>query len=456
MINNRIKMKIKIFIFIFLIPAFLNGQEILKEYIRYGIENNLALKQKQSSYQKSIEALNEAHGLFYPNISFNARYTVSEGGRVIDFPVGDLLNPVYSTLNTLTSSHNFSAIGNQQIRFLRPTEQETKIRLAQPVFNSDIFFNSKIKKEMSVFEEVDVEQYKRELIAEIKKAYYNVSMTEGILSMLYETRKLLAENVRVNRKLVENDKVTMDYVYRSEAELSKFDQELEDACKNRKIDFAYFNFLLNKPLNDTVIVSEPAIFPIISDAIGALSQDALKNREELKKLGNYSNISDLQIKMNESGKLPDLLIAVDYGFQGEKYQFNKSQDYVQASAILTWNLFSGFQNRAKIKQAVLQKEMIDNQIGEVRKQIELQVLNTMNELLTEEKGITAAEARLKNAREGFRLVKRKYDEGQSSLIEFLDARTTLTQAEENLIISKFRYLSSYAEFEKVTAINKAE
>ncbi len=64
--------------------------------------------------------------------------------------------------------------------------------------------------------------------------------------------------------------------------------------------------------------------------------------------------------------------------------------------------------------------------------------------------------RLKNAKEGFRLVNRKYEEGEASLIEFIDARTTLTESEENLIISKFNYLSSFAEFEKVTAINKYE
>ena len=449
-------MKSKIIILILFIPALLKGQEILDEYVRYGLENNLVVKQKQSGYQKSIEALKEARGLFYPSISFNARYTVSEGGRVIDFPAGDLLNPVYSTLNDLTSSTMFPMIGNQQIRFLRPTEHETKIRLAQPVFNPDIYYNSKIKKELSVFEEADVEQYKRELIAEIKKAYYNTAMAEGILSMLTETRKLLLENVRVNKKLVENDKLTIDYVYRSEAELSKFDQELQGAEKDKKIACAYFNFLLNKPLTDSIILQQPVSYPVLAGLTGNFSQSAIENREELKKLENYSNITDMKIKMNQSGKLPDLFVAVDYGFQGEKYKFNRNQDYVQASAVLTWNLFSGFQNRARIKQAIIDKSIISSQLDEARKQIELQVINTMNELLTAEKGITAAETRLKNAGEGFRLVNRKYEEGQASLIEFLDARITMTQAEENLIISKFNYLSCFAEFEKVIAINKSE
>jgi outer membrane protein TolC len=429
---------------------------VLKDYIRYGLGNNLALKQKQSGYKKSIEVLREARGLFYPNISLNARYTVSEGGRVIDFPVGDLLNPVYSTLNSLTFSNMFPSVENQQIRFLRPTEHDTKIRLAQPVFNPDIYYNSKIKEELSVFEATDVEQYKRELIAEIKKAWYNVAMTDDILAMLTDTRKLLLENIRVNKKLVENDKMTIDYLYRSETELSKFDQELQNAEKNNKIAIAYFNFLLNKSLDDSVTTEQPVTYPVLSNLTSGFSQSAITNREELKKLNNYNNISSLQVKMNKSEKLPDLFVAVDYGFQGEKYKFNMNQDYVQASAILTWNLFSGFQNNAKIKQTLLQKEIIESQIEEVKKQIELQVINSLNELLAAEKGIIAAEKQLKNAGEGFRLVNRKYEEGQASLIEFIDARTTLTQAEENLIISKFRYLSDYAEFEKATATYKPD
>jgi outer membrane protein TolC len=426
---------------------------VLNEYIRYGIENNLSLQQKQSGYQKSIEALNEARGLFYPNISFNARYTVSEGGRVIDFPVGDLLNPVYSTLNNLTASNMFSMVENQQIQFLRPIEHETKLRLTQPVFNPEIYYNSKIKKELTILEDADINQYKRELIAEIKKAYYNVTTAEGIVSMLYDTRKLLAENVRVNKKLVENDKITLDYLYRSETELSKFDQDLQDAEKNRKIANAYFNFLLNRPLTDSIIIQQPSTWPALSDFTADYSRIALENREELKKLSNYSNISELQAGMNQSGKLPDLFVVVDYGFQGTEYRFNKNQDYVQASAILSWNLFSGFQNKAKIRQSLLEKEIIGKKLEEAKKQIGLQVINTMNELLSAEKGIIAAEARVKNAREGFRLVSRKYEEGQASLIEFIDARTTLTQSEENLIISRFKYLSCFAEFEKVTTIN---
>jgi len=430
-----------------------SSQEVLKEYIKQGLENNLALQQKEATYRQSLEALKEARGLFFPEISLNARYTVSEGGRVIEFPAGDLMNPVYTTLNQLTGSNMFPMAENQQIRFLRPTEHETKLRMIQPVFNADLYYNAKIKMELTVSEQISVGQYKRELVAEIKKAYYTVGMTESLLAMLRETRLLLLENVRVNTRLFENSKITRDILLRSQTELSKFDQQLQIAVKNRKVAAAYFNFLLNRDLTDTILTESPVMMSLPADVQDNYSRQALQNREEIKNLEHYGRISDLNIQMNRSSGLPELFILADYGFQGEKYEFTGSQDYMQASVVLSWDLFSGFRNKARIRQALIQKETFERRLDETKNQIQLQVINAMNELKTAEAGITAAEKQTSSAREGFRLVSRKYEEGQASLIEFVDARTTLTQAEENLIISRYNYLISHAEFEKVITPN---
>lgn len=291
-------MKALFFTFLAFLPSILSGQAALDDYLKYGLENNLTLQQKQTGYQKSIESLREARALFYPDLSFQSRYTRSEGGRVIDLPVGDLLNPVYMTLNSLTGTNLFPVIENQQVKFLRPHEHETRLRLIQPVINTGIYYNSRIKKEMTYLGEEDVNQYRRELTAEIKKAYYNAAMADGIYNMMVKTRTLLTENVRVNRRLIENDKVTLDYLYRSEAELDKFDQELRNAEKNRLTATAYFNFLLNKPLNDSIIIQQPDTFPTLSGYDSDYILNAKSKREELMELETYGRIADLKYKMD--------------------------------------------------------------------------------------------------------------------------------------------------------------
>jgi outer membrane protein TolC len=120
--------------------------------------------------------------------------------------------------------------------------------------------------------------------------------------------------------------------------------------------------------------------------------------------------------------------------------------------VLNWNLFQGFQNRAKISQSLAKGEMAEIQLEETRGKITLEVINAGHALNASEAGVAEAGNRVRSAREGFRLVQRKYQEGQASLIEFMDARSALTQAEANLIISRFAYLSDIAEFERASAI----
>ena len=109
----------------------------LDGYIKEALKNNLALKQQQLSYKSSLQALEEAKALFLPTFSVEARYSMARGGRIIDIPTGDLVNPVYDNLNLLNriSEANipnypnipvYPSIENQQTRFLRENRTRNK------------------------------------------------------------------------------------------------------------------------------------------------------------------------------------------------------------------------------------------------------------------------------------------------------------------------------------------
>src|ERR1700736_5643949 len=54
-----------------------------------------------------LAALDQARALYLPTLDLNARYTRANGGRTIGIPVGDLLNPVYASLNQITGNSRF-------------------------------------------------------------------------------------------------------------------------------------------------------------------------------------------------------------------------------------------------------------------------------------------------------------------------------------------------------------
>jgi outer membrane protein TolC len=280
--------KISAFLYFLSVSLFVSGQDpALEEYIRIGLENNLALKQKKSNYAKSMEALNQARAYYFPAISLNARYTLANGGRTIDFPVGDLLNPVYSTLNYLTNSNAFPQIKNQTFNFYRPHEQETRLELIQPIINPAIGYNYKISKELSKASNADLNAFRRQLVSDIKTAYYSYQKTIRLKDLVNETRALLIENIRVNKSLYENEKVTIDVVYRSEAELSKLEQSEAIVIKNNKMAASWLNFLLNRPFDTGIKRVETA--DLITELISLenAEQLAFGNREELDLMDYY-------------------------------------------------------------------------------------------------------------------------------------------------------------------------
>ncbi|MEL6843559.1 MAG: TolC family protein, partial [Bacteroidota bacterium] len=110
--------------------SLLRAQSPLERYVAEGLESNLSLQQKALSVEKSRQALREARGLFMPQVSLQASYSLAGGGRALEFPIGDLLNPVYATLNQLTGSEQFPTnLENVNEQFAPNNFQETKLRV---------------------------------------------------------------------------------------------------------------------------------------------------------------------------------------------------------------------------------------------------------------------------------------------------------------------------------------
>ena len=447
----------------FLVSTNLTGQpqysqnETLNQYIQQGLENNLALQQRDFSFQHSRAVLKEARGLFMPSVNIEARYSRAGGGRIIEFPVGDLLNNVYFTLNGMLEQQGQGRpfpenLANEKINFLREEEHDTKIRAVQPIFNASIYYNYKIKSDLQNSSEAEMQAYKRLLIEEIKAAYYNYLKTEEIVRLYQKTMQLVQENVRVTQKLVDVDKATPDLLYRAQTELYKIEQHNTEAENNKNLARAFFNFLINKPLDSPVVKADALGREAFTDMdLDAAVSQALKRREELKQLSNGSRAAQNAVRLTNGRYLPNLNLVLDYGFEGEKYNFNKDNDYWMASAVLSWNLFEGFQTNARKQQAVLEKKKVDSRYDEVKRQIRLQVEEARKNLAVSMKKIQTARQMVKSAEASFKIVSRKYAQGMSSQIEYLDAQTNLTNSEINLLVNRYDSLIKLAVFERVTA-----
>jgi len=426
---------------------------VLESYVQEGLKSNLQLQQEQMSYERSVENLNQARALFVPLVQANAAYTLADGGRKIGFPVGDMLNPVYATLNQLTGTSAFPQIDNVSIQFLPNNFHDTKLRVIQPLFNPDIYFNYKAQKELISVQAAQKQAYENELKYNITSAYYQYVQSHEAMGVLNKTRLLTQELVRLNRSLVQNEKATRDVQSSAEYELSKIDYQISDAQKNEEVARAYFNFLLNKDLSAPIVIDTTLTTALATQyPLDSLKQTALTNRAEIRQIEGGLHAGEQSIGMAKGNALlPKLNVVGDVGYQGYYYKFNDDQRYWLVQFNLTWDLFRGGERRSKTQQARIDYKVTENKMEQLKKQIELQVIQAYRTREAAQHSYTAAQSGVRNATRSFQIINTKYKAGQVILLEYLDAQNKMTTAKLTETLSTYELLRAEAMLRKTIA-----
>lgn len=428
------------------------GQTILDNYIRRGLDSNLALKQKNFDIGKARLDLKRAQSLFYPQANFLSQYTLASGGRTQDIPIGDLLNGVYSTLNQLTGSPKFPQVSNQTIQFLPNDFHDTRVEVSMPVYNKQIKYNREIKEELINSQQAEADAYRRELVRSVKEAYFRFLQAGKAVEIYTNALGLVNENLRVSEKMVNNGVATREIVLRARAQVSQVQTSLTEARNNRQNAAAYFNFLLNQPLNDAIATDSTVLEQL--DISIPPTVDLPAHREELTRLRSLQKVTNTNLKLNRSYRMPVVNAFYNVGYQGFGFKFNNEQFYQLGGLQLQWPLFRANDNKYKIRQAELDADALATKYKEVEQQLSLQVQTSYNNYRSAVQTLQSVSDEVQSSTETYRLTERRFREGQALQIELIDARTQLTNSQLRYSLAQLAALTRSAELEYATASYK--
>jgi outer membrane protein TolC len=419
----------------FALPA--QRSAVLESYVRSGLEQNLALRQRGVEVDRSREALRQARAMASPTLQFQATYTRSAGGRSIEFPVGDLLNPVYGTLNFLTQSTAFPTLENQSIQFLPDNFHETKFRFAYPLFNASLRHNRRARESLLAGAAAQRDAAEHALRFDIEAAYLTYLQALEAEKIYLHARTVLTELRRFNESLVKNDVATRDVVTTAEYELSRTDNELARLRAGQSSARAYFNFLLHRPLDAGVEADTALLRADVPDYhLPALIVRAVENRRELDALeaGLAAAASGIALR-RDALRLPSAYVGGEFGFQGFGYSFDREQAFALGQVGLTYDLFTGGRRNSELQEARLESERLRLQAAEAREQIALQVTRAWHDFQAARQSWQTARTGLQAAEASFRIVQNKYRAQQALLLEFLDAQNRVTTARLQVLLA---------------------
>jgi len=449
--NIRLILSLYFFLFAF---SKSNAQDTLDEYVEQGLASNQQYLKELLSAKIAVEENNISKSLFFPDVSFNASYLLADGGRTIGFPLGDLFNPVHATLSQLTNSNQFPTnLKNLNEQLLPNDFHETKIRVVQPILNTDIYYGYKAAQSLVSLNEAKAEAYKYQLEFEIRKAYFNHLKLLEQKIILDSTRSVVKELVRVNGKFVKYDVATKDVLYNAEAQLYQVDAQLATVNKNINTSRNFFNFLLNRDFEANIETTEYIDFEREELSMGELTENALSNRSEIVQVQNGIAASDYEIKRSKGFLIPNISAAAEFGYQGFGYEFDKNQDYYLVSFNLSWPIFQAGKNNAQVRKAKLEKQQLIADFTDIKKRIQLEVSTSV---YAYEEALSVYDfqfAQLKSTAESFKVIQSKYKQNQVLLVEFNDSRTKLTNAQLNESIARFNIKIAKANLNKTVQMN---
>ncbi|MFO1407580.1 MAG: TolC family protein [Steroidobacteraceae bacterium] len=444
----------------------------LRQVLDEALAANLELRAGAAGVSQRVAALDQARARYLPVLDFDARYSVADGGRTIEFPVGDLLNPVYETLDQLLVQSGqpaqFPRVKNEEIRLLLPQEQNTRLVVAQPLYEPRLGPTVQGTQAQLNRAEADLSGLRSRVIRDTKQAYYEWLAAQQQLAVFDTTLELARSNLAANESLYRNGKITRDYVYRAEADLLEIEQQRLAVASRVAIAQSYVNLLRNQSLEAplpaaTIDASTVARFRdrLVHRVAGrrldapALGDVATGQRAEIQSLDAAIAGSLAEQDLARAAFKPSLAVGAEAGIQGDDYGFGPDERYVLASVMLRWNAFRGGADQAALAEARALTEELRATRDLAEQRVRLEVRRAIENLSVAEASLVTAEKRSEAASAAFRITERKRDLGQVNQTDYIDGRKTLTDAELNLNRVRTEFLARIAELEYAIGDRKA-
>ncbi len=148
---------------------------------------------------------------------------------------------------------------------------------------------------------------------------------------------------------------------------------------------------------------------------------------------------------------------------GEGAFFNLQQGSPQANVDLglgfiklEWGLFEGGKRVGEVRVADSKIRAAMALADSIADTISFQITEAFRQMITARLGIDRALPAVEQARENYRLIKARADQGDATTAEITDAETALTRAEQDHMTSIFDYLTAIARLEFAMGISPAE
>lgn len=319
------------------------------------------------------------------------------------------------------------------------------LEVTQPLFTGGQLYNAyKIAGNEKKVAALSLNQSTRELKLAVVNAYYDVLVARKYREVAVSARDTVNSHVKVAQAFYGQGMIPKNDLLIAQVRSAESEQNLIKADNSTKMADSMFNMILSRDLATQVEIVDLIDHPDMPANLDEATSKAYDQREEMKTFQLQMDTANKAVHIAQAAFGPTVGASVTWENTGEHSNVDDNHTW-KAGVGLEWKLFDGSANYWNLKKAKTQKTQVDYLYQKERDQIGLEVKNAY--LKAQEAGarITVASKAIDQAKENLRIEKDRFNLQMATSTDVLDAQTTLTDAERNLISARADYAKDIAE-----------
>ena len=341
--------------------------------------------------------------------------------------------------------------------------------VTQMIYNEKTFAGWDVQQSLFAGQQEQLRSQRFGVIASAGQAYLGVLLAEAQQRAQIENLDLTRQNMRIAEVREQAGAGAYRDVLRWQSQMYQDERQVVTQGSTVLVNRFALNQVRDRPREDAPLLEELTVeddgFIFSSEVVVAALDDEAKarvirdflvelglaNAPALLSLDREIAAQSRQLTSNRRWLIPQAeAFAVANAFlkRGGDGADEKNVGFWMAGATLNWTVFDGAASGAKVRQASSELQSLNFQRSELQSSLEQTIRASVAVAMASYRNIRLAQAQAETAALNFRLVRDSYLEGESALLDLLDAQEQKLSADSSLSVTLYTFLSDLLSAEQ--------
>ncbi len=405
-------------------PAAAQQEVTLQEAVRRSLDVQPGMVQARGDQRNAGASTRSAFGAFLPTFSTGISAARSNVSR-IDPTTGQPVPPEYSYTGSLNASLELFD-GFRRFANLRAANATGDAAAAGAV-------NQRFQVTLAT-----------------KQIFYNALASEDLVRVAESQVRRAQQQLQISVEKLHAGSATRSDSLRSTVDYGNARIVLLQAQAN--LATAEANLGRQIGVDALVRAIPDTVLPAVPDTAD-LRRAALESAPAVEQAESQASAARAQVWSARSQYWPSLTVSYTNNRQGAGSPsfplFNNYPETFSWRFGVSWTLFNGFSREANQVSASVNRDIAEARAADTRRQVNALITQELAALSTAVEQINIARDNLAAATEDLRVQNERYRVGAATILDLLTSQAALTQAQVNVVQTRFNYLIARAQVEAV-------